>query len=215
MTYRQGIFAGPAIGVSRSHADVNFAAHARVAELGTWCGLRCFPTGSHRYRVVSQENGEPAMNMPCKLLAAAALAAGTASFAAPAGAAPIAAPSSLHNAAAPALETVQWRRGWRGGGWAPAAVAGAIVGGAIAAAQPWNYGYYDGYAYAPGYGYDYAPGYAYGPAGYNDYAYAPGYTTGPAYSGGDSDAYCSQRFRSYDPSSGTYMGYDGRRHSCP
>ena len=159
------------------------------------------------------------MNMPCKLLAAAALAAGTASFAASAGAAPIAAPSSLHNAAAPAFETVQWRRGgWRGGGWAPAAVAGAIVGGAIAAAQPWNYGYYDGYAYAPGsygYGYDYAPGYAYGPAGYNDYAYAPGYTTGPAYSGGDSDAYCSQRFRSYDPSSGTYMGYDGRRHSCP
>ena len=139
------------------------------------------------------------MNMPCKLLAAAALAAGTASF------------------AAPAFETVP-RRGWRGGGWAPAAVAGAIVGGAIAAAQPWNYGYYDGYAYAPGsygYGYDYAPGYAYGPAGYNDYAYAPGYTTGPAYSGGDSDAYCSQRFRSYDPSSGTYMGYDGRRHSCP
>jgi BA14K-like protein len=158
------------------------------------------------------------MNMPCKLLAAAALAAGAASFAAPAGAAPIAAPSSLHNAAAPALETVQWRRSWRGGGWAPAAVAGAIVGGAIAATQPWNYGYYDGYAYAPGsygYGYDYAPGYAYGPAGYNDYAYAPGYTTGPAYSGGDSDAYCSQRFRSYDPSSGTYMGYDGRRHSCP
>jgi len=33
--------------------------------------------------------------------------------------------------------------------------------------------------------------------------------------GGDDDAYCSQRFRSYDPSSGTYMGYDGRRHSCP
>jgi BA14K-like protein len=28
-------------------------------------------------------------------------------------------------------------------------------------------------------------------------------------------AYCQQRFRSYDPSSGTYMGYDGLRHSCP
>ena len=98
-------------------------------------------------------------------------------------------------------------------------MAGAIVGGAIAAAQPWNYGYYDNYAYGPGYAY--APGYAYGPAGYNDYAYAlgpayaPGYTAGPAYNGGGDDAYCSQRFRSYDPSSGTYMGYDGRRHSCP
>jgi hypothetical protein len=29
------------------------------------------------------------------------------------------------------------------------------------------------------------------------------------------DAYCSQRFRSYDPASGTYLGYDGLRHPCP
>ena len=28
-------------------------------------------------------------------------------------------------------------------------------------------------------------------------------------------AYCSQRFRSYDPASGTYLGYDGVRRSCP
>jgi hypothetical protein len=28
-------------------------------------------------------------------------------------------------------------------------------------------------------------------------------------------AYCSQRFRSYDPASGTYLGYDGFRHPCP
>jgi BA14K-like protein len=28
-------------------------------------------------------------------------------------------------------------------------------------------------------------------------------------------AYCQQRFRSYDLASGTYMGYDGMRHSCP
>jgi hypothetical protein len=27
--------------------------------------------------------------------------------------------------------------------------------------------------------------------------------------------YCSQRFRSYDPASGTYLGYDGLRHPCP
>jgi BA14K-like protein len=28
-------------------------------------------------------------------------------------------------------------------------------------------------------------------------------------------AYCSQRFRSDDPASGTYLGYDGLRHPCP
>jgi hypothetical protein len=28
------------------------------------------------------------------------------------------------------------------------------------------------------------------------------------------DSYCSQHRRSYDPASGTYTGYDGRRHSC-
>ena len=28
-------------------------------------------------------------------------------------------------------------------------------------------------------------------------------------------AYCMQRFRSYDPASRTYVGYDGLRHPCP
>ena len=41
------------------------------------------------------------------------------------------------------------------------------------------------------------------------YAYAPG----PAYD--DATAYCLQRFKSYDPASGTYLGYDGYRHPCP
>jgi hypothetical protein len=31
----------------------------------------------------------------------------------------------------------------------------------------------------------------------------------------DEVAYCSQRFKSYDPASGTYLGYDGLRHPCP
>lgn len=31
----------------------------------------------------------------------------------------------------------------------------------------------------------------------------------------DTVAYCMERFRSYDPASGTYMGYDGLRHPCP
>jgi hypothetical protein len=27
-------------------------------------------------------------------------------------------------------------------------------------------------------------------------------------------ASCAQRYRSYDPASGTFLGYDGRRHEC-
>ena len=34
-------------------------------------------------------------------------------------------------------------------------------------------------------------------------------------SSGEEEAYCAQRFRSYDPASGTYLGFDGLRHSCP
>ena len=34
-------------------------------------------------------------------------------------------------------------------------------------------------------------------------------------SGGDSAGYCAQRYKSYDPASGTYLGYDGQRHPCP
>ena len=28
-------------------------------------------------------------------------------------------------------------------------------------------------------------------------------------------AYCADRYRSYDPASGTYLGYDGNEHACP
>ena len=31
----------------------------------------------------------------------------------------------------------------------------------------------------------------------------------------DAVAYCMQRYRSYDPASGTYLGNDGQRHPCP
>lgn len=43
----------------------------------------------------------------------------------------------------------------------------------------------------------------------------PAYYEGAPAVGGDAVAYCMQRFRSYDPASGTYLGYDGIRHSCP
>jgi hypothetical protein len=36
----------------------------------------------------------------------------------------------------------------------------------------------------------------------------------PVY-GGNTASYCAQRYRSYDPASGTYLGFDGLRHPCP
>jgi hypothetical protein len=76
----------------------------------------------------------------------------------------------------------------------------------------------------PGYGGGPPPGYGPPPGGYADgpppgYAggpppgAAPGYAGGPP--AGDPVAYCMQRFHSYDPKSGTYLGNDGLRHSCP
>ncbi len=106
------------------------------------------------------------------------------------------------------LTDVQWRRGgygWRGGrgyyghrryygpgiGLGLGLATGAIIGGALASP----------YYYAPA------------PRVYEDYDDAPTVYRGPA--GGNAVAYCMQRFKSYDPSSGTYLGYDGQRHPCP
>lgn len=84
-----------------------------------------------------------------------------------------------------------WGPGWGygGGGWGPGAAVGAGVAGLAAGAII-------GGAIAQSQA---APSY-----------YAPG-----GYVGGDAEAYCAQRFRSYDPGSGTYLGYDGYRHPCP
>ncbi|MGZ5871342.1 MAG: BA14K family protein [Bradyrhizobium sp.] len=90
-------------------------------------------------------------------------------------------------------------RGFGGG-------AGFVAG--LAAGSALGYGgYYDPYYY----GDDYA---------YNNY-YDNGYDTGyPVESGvvvstaGGDASYCAQRYRSYDPASGTYLGFDGLRHPC-
>ena len=37
----------------------------------------------------------------------------------------------------------------------------------------------------------------------------------PALPLGDPVAYCKQRYRSYNPQTGTYLGTDGQRHHCP
>ena len=42
----------------------------------------------------------------------------------------------------------------------------------------------------------------------------PRYYGGPGYYADDAVGYCMSRFKSYDPASGTYLGYDGYRHPC-
>jgi BA14K-like protein len=43
------------------------------------------------------------------------------------------------------------------------------------------------------------------------------FSNGDAYASMDGNvdgSSCAQRYRSYDPGSGTFLGYDGRRHPC-
>ena len=123
--------------------------------------------------------------------AAALLASASATMVEPAAAAPIGQPVAIARPASDLTTPVYWRGGW---GWGPGAfvgglAAGAIIGGAIAA--PYYYG--------------------------SPYYYPPGYAPVPAYAPppGDAVSYCMQRYRSYDPNSGTFLGKDGRRHPCP
>lgn len=101
------------------------------------------------------------------------------------------------------MESTQWRRGYRGrhygrprygyrGGYRRRGIGtGALVGGLAAGALI-------GGAIASSQA---APAVTY---------VAPG--PGVA----DSEvAACAERFKSYDPASGTYLGYDGDRHPCP
>jgi len=94
----------------------------------------------------------------------------------------------------------------RGGGLAVGAAAlaaGVIVGGALQQNQDDGYGY-------PDQPYPAGPYPAYPARG-------PLYDDGGVLvaNDGDSVAYCQQTYRSYDPASGTYLGYDGLRHPCP
>ena len=53
----------------------------------------------------------------------------------------------------------------------------------------------------PGWGYYATP----------DYYFVPGRCYVPE----DDVDYCMRRFKSYDPRTGSYLGYDGHRHPCP
>lgn len=111
------------------------------------------------------------------------------------------------------LTQVQWR-GRRGGGWGGRGAgvgiglgAGLLLGGIAAAAAAPRY-----YGPGPAYGYNYGPTYyaAPEPVIVNPYTYGGG-----GYAGGDAEAYCMRRYRSYDPASGTYLNNDGNRYPCP
>ncbi len=131
------------------------------------------------------------MNKSCRAMLLALAVVATPWLVAPAVAAPVISPLMLRDAAVPSVEAVRYRRGYGYGGAAVGlGIAGALIGGAIiGATQPYGY-------YPPGY-------------------YGPVYGAPPPYVGGDAVGYCLQRFKSYDPNSGTYLGYDGLRHPCP
>lgn len=125
--------------------------------------------------------------MRSKILLTALLAGSVAlTFSVPATSAPLMAQSNMSKAAPSSIETVQYyRRGY----------------------------------YGPGYGYGYGNG-----AGALIGGLAAGAIVGGAIAAGQANAaaaaqqnvaYCAQRFRSYDPASGTYLGTDGYRHPCP
>ena len=140
---------------------------------------------------------------------AAAAVAGAFALAAPAAAAPLApATAAIATAGGQGLvETVQYRRyygpryGYRGGYYGGyrynrgAAVGAGIAAGAIGALAA-------GALLAPG------PVYA---------EPVPPPYRGPVYATPDADAiaYCSRRFRSYDPETGTYIASGGVVRACP
>jgi BA14K-like protein len=116
----------------------------------------------------------------------------------------------------------QFRGGRDRGFGRDAGIAAGVATGAAIAAGDYGYGYADPY---------YGDNYAYDP---NDYGDSYAYDTGVTFSAGlplvtfnqpapivegpvavtAGASYCAQRYRSYDPASGTYLGYDGLRHPC-
>ncbi|MGO4405415.1 BA14K family protein [Bosea sp. RAF48] len=146
-----------------------------------------------------------------RTLVVATAIAGCAALAAPASAAPLApATAAVVSAKAEAglLQSVQWRPyGYYGPGYyrynrgpavgagiAAGVIGGALAAGALAAPPP-----------PPVYAYP-APAPVYG-------APAPAY--GYSIEDVDAVAYCSRRFRSYNPETGTYIAKGGVVRACP
>ncbi len=129
--------------------------------------------------------------MPFYKTVSAVMLAGVTSVAAlqPVAAAPMMMNPGNTQSAISNVENVQYRRGHHGPGW-------RHHGG-----HHHRHGYNRGYGAVIG---GLAAGAIIGGAIANSQAQAS-----------DAVGYCSQRFKSYDPASGTYLGYDGNRHACP
>ena len=91
--------------------------------------------------------------------------------------------------------------------------AGAYSGVHRRGVSSWRFGSYGDWrqSYLPHWGWDLAAGLLATAPAYDSY-YFGGYE-GPADAG--AVAYCVQRFRSYDLTSGSYLGRDGYRRPCP
>ncbi len=72
----------------------------------------------------------------------------------------------------------------------------------------WRGGFWPGFAIGLG-------SYAYWGPDYYPYYYDDEYYYDSGVAPGDAVAYCMRRFRSYNPASGTYLGFDGLQHPCP
>lgn len=116
-----------------------------------------------------------------------------------------------------------------GGGWAgPAARPGGWAGRPVGPRPGWH-GHHHRHRHGAGIGF--ATGLAAGAAlAGSSYYYGPGYYSSPGYvvddyddepvvavpsATADADAYCRQRYRSYDPRTRTYLNNDGNRYPCP
>jgi hypothetical protein len=95
-----------------------------------------------------------------------------------------------------------FRGGDRGGHGGFGRGVGFAAGVAAGSALGYGYGGYSG-------GDDYAYNY------YDDGYSSSGVNPNSVVSSDADPSYCAQRYQSYDPASGTYLGYDGMRHPCP
>lgn len=145
------------------------------------------------------------LNLPAAAMLAAGVAALSAAAPNAACATPLSGAPAIGRAAGTAVTPVWYRDGDWGAG--PAYASGATAGSDPAESPyyhgPYNddYGYYDGSS-PRAYGYYPRPRYRYG---YDrDYGRRD-----------DAVRYCASRYRSYDPATGTFVGYDGRSHPCP
>lgn len=128
--------------------------------------------------------------------------------------------------AAPTVSFAQTK--WSGPGGGGVAVGGGGGGGGVAIGGGYRGGYGGGHRHHHHGGFGgFGAGLAFGsalasqsygyygaPYGYYDDSYYDEGVVAVVPGGGDVE-YCRQRYRSYDVRTGTYLGYDGLRHSCP